>query len=59
MRASSRQTWGVALLFVVLTLVFTWPLPMRMGTHVIGPFYGDNLEYVWKVWWVQVSGRER
>jgi hypothetical protein len=43
----------------LLTLVFTWPLPLHASTHVIGPFYGDNLEYVWKVWWVRDSLFER
>ena len=28
----------------------TWPLVARFGTAVLGP-PGDNLEYVWKLWW--------
>jgi hypothetical protein len=43
----------------VLVVVFTWPLVLHAATHVIGPFRGDNLEYVWKVWWVRHSWFER
>jgi hypothetical protein len=28
----------------------TWPLVARFGNAVLGP-PGDNLEYVWKMWW--------
>jgi hypothetical protein len=46
-------------LYLVLVVVFTWPLALHAATHVIGPFRGDNLEYVWKVWWVRHSWFER
>ncbi len=48
-----RQTLWVALLFAALGVVVTWPLAANLGTAIIGPFHGDNLEYVWKVWWVK------
>lgn len=40
-------------LYVLATVIFTWPLCLHLGTQVIGPFHGDNLEYVWKIWWVK------
>jgi hypothetical protein len=40
-------------LYLTVTLAFTWPLPARLFSSVIGPFVGDNLEYVWKIWWVR------
>ncbi|MBW8011063.1 MAG: hypothetical protein FVQ83_07465 [Chloroflexi bacterium] len=45
----------VILFFVVVTLIFIWPLPAHLTTHVIGPFEADNLEYIWKLWWVKES----
>jgi hypothetical protein len=50
---SARESAYVVLLFVMLAIVVTWPLPLHLSTHIIGPFYGDNLEYVWKIWWVE------
>ena len=49
----ATETLPAALLFLVLTLVATWPLAQHLRTQVIGPFYGDNLEYIWKIWWVK------
>jgi len=40
-------------LYLLVSLAFTWPLVLHLFTHVIGPFHGDNLEYVWKMWWVR------
>ena len=45
--------WLLALFFGLLAVVVTWPLSLHLSTRVIGPFYGDNLEYVWKIWWVE------
>jgi hypothetical protein len=49
----ARDLARVALLFLVLAIAVTWPLTLHLSTHIIGPFYGDNLEYVWKIWWVK------
>ncbi len=38
--------------YVILAVVFTWPLLLHVDTHVIGEFPGDNFEYVWKTWWI-------
>jgi hypothetical protein len=40
-------------LYLLVSLAFTWPLALHAATSVIGPFHGDNLEYVWKLWWVR------
>lgn len=47
-----RQSVLVASAYAALALVFTWPLATHLSTHVIGPWHGDNFEYVWKIWWV-------
>ena len=48
----SRFTFdaSVLALFAALSLVMTWPLALRLSSAVLGP-PGDNLEYVWKLWW--------
>ncbi|MBC7235762.1 MAG: hypothetical protein H5T69_07950 [Chloroflexi bacterium] len=49
---------GVFLLWALLALTMTWPLPRHLGDAVLGP-PGDNLEYVWKMWWFKHSLLER
>jgi hypothetical protein len=46
---------SVASVYFLITCIFTWPLILHVNTHVIGPFRGDNLEYIWKIWWVRHS----
>ena len=38
--------------YLVLTLIFTYPLITQFSTHVIGGGKLDNYEYVWKMWWI-------
>lgn len=38
--------------YAVLAVVFTYPLLFRLNEVVLG-WPGDNLEYVWKMWWVK------
>lgn len=49
-----RRAWlmhaSIVLAYGALTLVMTWPLAARFSRAVLGP-PGDNLEYVWKMWW--------
>ena len=52
------QHAGVLLLYALLTLAMTWPLVLHLGTGVLGP-PGDNLEYVWKLWWFKEALWER
>ncbi|MDH5605512.1 MAG: hypothetical protein OEY93_01380 [Anaerolineae bacterium] len=50
----SKKFKALALYFFITTALL-WPLPKAFSTHIIGAGYGDNLEYVWKLWWVQHS----
>jgi hypothetical protein len=43
----------VALGFILLALVLTWPLPARVSTHLPGAGAGDNLTFVWNLWWMR------
>ena len=62
-RASGKQCFsmlsshGMILgVFLVLSLVLTYPLARDLGTKVLGPpAPGDNLQYVYKVWWFKYS----
>jgi len=36
--------------YVVLAIVFSWPLPLNMGTHLTGVPGGDTGVYVWNQW---------
>ena len=40
------------LLYVALTLVFTFPLAWHFGTHHVGEDGGDARVYLWNYWWV-------
>ncbi len=44
--------------YSILTLIFTYPLVLHLGAHVLGN-PADNLEYVWKMWWVPHALFER
>jgi hypothetical protein len=44
---------GVAVaVYAVVAAAFTYPLIFRLDKAVLG-WPGDNLEYVWKMWWVK------
>lgn len=45
------------LLFALLTLLFTWPLPARVTSGVIGAGAGDNMSFVWDFWWAREALR--
>jgi hypothetical protein len=36
--------------YVVVAIVFAWPLPLNMGTHLTGVPGGDTGVYVWNQW---------
>jgi len=44
--------------YALLTAVMTWPLVLHFDSAVLGP-PGDNLEYVWKMWWFKHALLER
>ena len=37
-------------LFAALALAFSWPLPLRLDTHLTGAPSGDTGVYVWNLW---------
>ncbi|MBP9948163.1 MAG: hypothetical protein KBH14_17280, partial [Vicinamibacteria bacterium] len=45
----------VAALFLILTVVATWPLALHLDTHVPGDPNdpGDYWAYYWDLWWVK------
>jgi hypothetical protein len=50
---SNRRQWILASVwFAVLTVLFTWPLPLQAAGHVVDRF-GDNMQFVWLVGWFQ------
>jgi hypothetical protein len=47
----SRGSHAAALAaYVVVALVFSWPLPLHIGTHLTGVPGGDTGVYVWNQW---------
>lgn len=54
-----RRELFTVVAYILLAVVYTYPLILHFNTHVIGPYYGDNFEYVWKTWWVAEAIFER
>ena len=53
---TARRAWTACLLIVVylaLTLLFTYPLAWHLGTHHVGEAGGDAKVYLWNYWWVK------
>jgi hypothetical protein len=50
-------TWAVLVLFVVLTLVLTWPVVVQLGTRVPGTatWAFDESTFVWNIWYFKHS----
>jgi hypothetical protein len=49
--AAPRRLRACALAaFVVVAVVQSWPLPVRLFTHLTGPPAGDTGVYVWNTW---------
>jgi hypothetical protein len=42
-------------LFAVLTLAWSFPLVLHLGTHVPGGGAGDNVSFVWNLWWMRTA----
>jgi hypothetical protein len=49
-RARPRLSLAAFAAHLVLTLAFSWPLPLHLGTHLTGPPGGDTGVYVWNQW---------
>jgi hypothetical protein len=52
--ASLRKHLPITLLFVLLTIIMTYPLITYVGKGIMG-WEGDGLYYVWQMWWVKHS----
>ena len=37
----------------VLTLIWAFPLPIRIATHVAGAGHSDNVNFLWSFWWMR------
>ena len=46
---------GVYLLYLVLTVVLTWPVAARIGRDLPGGGPGDPQMYLWNMWWFKFS----
>ena len=42
-------------LFAVLSLAWSFPLVLHLGTHVPGGGAGDNVSFVWNLWWMRMA----
>lgn len=49
-RTPLRLHLSVLLAYGALALVFAWPLPLHLGTHLTGPPSGDTGVYIWNQW---------
>ncbi|MSO55351.1 MAG: hypothetical protein EXQ55_00250 [Acidobacteria bacterium] len=52
MRRKSREHIPVLLLFVGLSIVWTWPLALHFRDHIPGQ-PGDNYSFLWNLWWMR------
>ena len=51
-----RRAWlacFLILVYLALTLLFTYPLAWHFGTHHVGEAGGDAKVYLWNYWWVK------
>jgi hypothetical protein len=45
--------WPVIGAFLLVAIVFTWPLVLNFSTAAPGDPTGDNWQMVWNLWWVK------
>src|SRR5687767_1013979 len=50
MRRVRASQLAVVLGYVLVACVFTWPLPIQLGSHLTGEPGGDTSAYVWNQW---------
>ena len=50
MRRANFARVCVVVGYIVAACVFTWPLPVQLGTHLTGDPTGDTGVYVWNQW---------
>ena len=50
-----KHIWPL-IIFILLTLLFTFPACLKMNTAVYGPLYGtDSRGTIWQLWWGRYS----
>jgi hypothetical protein len=47
---SSRRQLGALGAYILTAIVFSWPLPLHLSTHLTGSPAGDTGVYVWNQW---------
>jgi len=54
MSSATASSWRSHLLalaaYVAVGVLFVWPLPVHLGTHVTGSPMGDTGVYIWNLW---------
>lgn len=50
---TSRTACLLIVVYLALTLLFTYPLAWHFGTHHVGEAGGDAKVYLWNYWWVK------
>lgn len=53
-KARQRETILVLLVYILLTVIMTWPLAARLGTHLAGG-RDDLWMHQWTFWWAKQS----
>ena len=51
--AICRQYASALILFVAVTVIYTFPAVMNAGSHFIGSPRGDKFQFIWNFWWVR------
>lgn len=51
---AARRHLAVAIGFVVLAVVWTYPLVLHLSTHMPGAL-GDNEQFLWDFWWMRTA----
>lgn len=55
MRRRARRACLLALAYIALTCLFTYPLVLELGTHHLGEARGDAKGYLWNYWWTKTA----
>ncbi|HSC27334.1 MAG TPA: hypothetical protein VLD67_08675 [Vicinamibacterales bacterium] len=50
---SPSRHLAAALIFSAFALVWSWPLARHLATHLAGEAPGDNVQFVWNLWWMR------
>jgi hypothetical protein len=53
--ATSRRHLAVAGTFAAFALLWSYPLALRLSSHIPGEGPGDNVAFLWSFWWMRES----